>query len=341
MVKDRIKKRLLILLALLSLQSCSKSDKDVVPLEGDKRAQYNRRIPKDNISMKQVNLEMDKIAKNSKKYNQEYDAYQKYESTEAPISLKEMKKLKRKPILNPQEIDTISGSDHSQAHPQPSNNKVIQKKAKFSKKPCMEAHCNLPEAIKYNKQNKTQTNTVAKNDNSNKTNTTKDTLIGNTALAASKTPSQTSNSKEVIKTNIPKAQNLPEIAPRDATTPTKIEISLPSISIPKTENMVKNNAEKQQPLNKETETTQPKTLTEKIIKGEVDKKNTPTLAPQNDNIGNISPPPPPSTVSGTSDIAPIAKINEQPTESKIDSINLLLIDCYYKIKLKIRNFLFN
>ena len=128
--------KILLFGLMLVTQSCSNSD-----LVIDKNLQQgtsensNRRAPEDNI---QRNQSVEVVKDTSlKRADKNYDVYQNYQSNNPPVSLSDLKKLKRHPVLNARELNT-----RQHKHP----------KKKKAKAPHVDGNCNLQEVINYNKQ---------------------------------------------------------------------------------------------------------------------------------------------------------------------------------------------
>ncbi len=123
---------------MLALQSCSNSDVVV-----DKNMQQstsknsNRRAPEGNAVGSQ--LSEPKSDTSLKRSDKDYDVYQNYQSNDVPVSLGELKKLKRHPVLNTRELNSTRRHKTTKT----------KKKAKI---PHIDANCNLQEVINYNKQ---------------------------------------------------------------------------------------------------------------------------------------------------------------------------------------------
>ena len=137
-VKANLVIKLAIIISALIFQGCS-SSKDNSPI---KRAPTKN---PNNISLAQSNqMSGAQDALSIKRADSNYDTYQNYQSINAPISLKEMKKLKRRPVLNIQELNNLMDNN---ANNKPTENRHIDN----VKAPCIEENCNLQEIIKYNK----------------------------------------------------------------------------------------------------------------------------------------------------------------------------------------------
>ena len=137
-VKANLIIKLAIIISALIFQGCS-SSKDNSPI---KRAPTKN---PNNISLAQANqMSAAQDALSVKRADSNYDTYQNYQSIDAPISLKEMKKLKRRPVLNIQELNNLMDNN---VNNKPRENHHIDN----VKAPCIEENCNLQEIIKYNK----------------------------------------------------------------------------------------------------------------------------------------------------------------------------------------------
>jgi hypothetical protein len=137
-VKANLIIKLAIIISALIFQGCS-SSKDNSPI---KRAPTKN---PNNLSLaqaKQMSAAQDALS--VKRADSNYDTYQNYQSIDAPISLKEMKKLKRRPVLNIQELNNLMDNN---ANNKPRENHHLDN----VKAPCIEENCNLQEIIKYNK----------------------------------------------------------------------------------------------------------------------------------------------------------------------------------------------
>lgn len=134
--------KIILIISIFSLQGCSSQNKEKTP---------SRRSPGGNPNAIQVMNAKNNEALNEsmsvKRSDNNYDIYQDYQSINAPISLNEMKRIKRRPKLNIKELnDLMDNKSNNHKARQETPNKTIEEA------PCTEAHCDLQKVIKYNKQ---------------------------------------------------------------------------------------------------------------------------------------------------------------------------------------------
>jgi hypothetical protein len=314
----------LLFISALFLHGC-KSDEGSLAPKAANNDPLNRRVPSDNAKVaKSINMAMDNVAKEIKKVDPDYDAYQSYESVDAPISLKEMKKIKRRPVLNVQELNNISVTAPKDVH-KPVISNTNPKKAKFQKKPCTEAHCNLQEVIKYNKEQKLEKDNSAKQDSV--------PAVSEPAISAiSDKPKE--SVPQAIPTNMP-VNFKPIVRSADVVSPAispaktnadlksveeiKPESKLPAVSLPE---IKISNDKNVMPVPLKS---QPKTEASKETSSPLKDVSKPDIAQVQQEVKSPDSKAP----------AAIVKIKDSNEGKKLESINILLIDCYYTIKNKI------
>lgn len=127
----------LLLIIIASLSACSGKTDNTTP----------RRSPSDNPNSPSIGQAAGYQSKKNeiKKSNGDFDTYQNYQSADAPVSLKEIKKNRRRPVLNVQELNGLM-------------DKNFKKLANFAsegnpaeKANCTEDKCELKKVINYNK----------------------------------------------------------------------------------------------------------------------------------------------------------------------------------------------
>lgn len=138
-LKKELLPRWLLYLAIASLFACSKKT-ETAP----------RRSPSSNPSSASVEKSVSEYQskKNEvKKVNGDFDTYQNYESIDAPLTLKELKKNRRRPVLNVQELNSLMDKNFKNS----SNIKNLNTSQTFEKASCTEEKCELKKVINYNK----------------------------------------------------------------------------------------------------------------------------------------------------------------------------------------------
>ncbi len=160
--------KILLIASTLLFQSCSKKENKYVS---------TRRTPTDNaLALNSLQGRADIALNDSikvKRAKEDYDAYQNYQSVDAPVSLKDLKKVKRRPVLNIKELNDIMDDSSKNNHRKKTQHSHVSHEESATK-PCTEAHCDLKKVIKYNKQQANKNTPTSKNiDPDSKKNKTK------------------------------------------------------------------------------------------------------------------------------------------------------------------------
>lgn len=358
-----IKVLLVALLAFLS--SCSRKETS------------NRRLPKDNANNLEYSFSDSEDDSKVKRVDDYYDAYQKYQSNDAPVSLKDLKKVRRRPVLNIQELNDIMDNSYNKSHVNNSHKHSENEHLHDSQIPCTESDCDIERTIQYNKRKAKKYKLKAKK-HSNDLNNSNSSQIAETTKIKEAQPSANDKNKQITIqakekqteasitsapvapiTQSPSAMQAPttnnKIA-QDSTAPIQkandqnttqsapiAKPSLPPINLPEANVATPTTA----PQQKIEPAPQPVVTTPTIIKpAPVISADTPVLKPaiappivkqpavapttQNNNI-NITP------VQPTNAPVAVAKLNKYTKETKLDTLNNLLVKYIFTIKSKIVN----
>lgn len=340
--------KIILIISIFFLQGCSSQNKEKTP---------SRRSPGGNPNAIQVinakNNEALNESMSVKRSDNDYDIYQDYQSINAPISLNEMKRIKRRPKLNIKELnDLMDNKSNNHKARQETPNKTIEEA------PCTEAHCDLQKVIKYNKQ-KAKTKIIV-NSNSAKeivTSAPKPVVAMPVQSAISSKPSelpkpvampvQPAVSSKPLE--LPKPIAMPvqpavsskpsELSPKPAIVPVSLPEIKPVASLPKINASVNQPevvAPVQQPIVGNTSSemlAKRKKVLSEAIKDDVSEETLyPNLTPV--DIPKVVMPKLTPPVAAPAPAA-IAKFTESKTDMDLSSLNEVLIRCYFTVKNKI------
>ncbi|MEK6733903.1 MAG: hypothetical protein AABY27_02215 [Pseudomonadota bacterium] len=129
--------KILIITFAFALQGCYSNDTSAV----------TRRAPSQNPGENDQNntVSSNRFSTPPKKYNSDFDAYQEYESNDAPVRLSDLKQVRRRPVLNIQELNDIMDNQYAK------KTRKDKKPQNIEKVTCEDENCDLKEVIKYNK----------------------------------------------------------------------------------------------------------------------------------------------------------------------------------------------
>lgn len=139
--------KIFIIIFSLCIQSCTASNIN----KQDKDANRRRSPAENTASVASPRSDMVHKKEQIKKSDEAFDAYQNYQSLNAPISIEQIKKIKRAPVLNIQELNNIMDNTPNNVIHKP----IVKPKAKIKhvvKKQHIDEDGNLAEIIKNNKQ---------------------------------------------------------------------------------------------------------------------------------------------------------------------------------------------
>ena len=286
--------KILILISLAFSQGCS-----------DKKASNkyvtSRRAPELNpiIDSSEAKKNRDLKAQASvRRAKDEYDTYQDYQSNEAPVSLKDIKRIKRRPVLNIKELNAIMDSKSQGYHAKKTKSHTSKNTVEHSKKTCTEAHCDLKKVINYNKQQAKKTSAAVPTASEESVKYKSKTIVSapsmptvvmpKVIMPASSTPVE---AKPIVSApSIPTAV-MPKVIVPASSTPVEAK---PIVSAPSTSAMII-----------------PERVTQDLPK-----------------VGSPSAP-----VANE----PMSKFTESQSKNKIGTVNTLLIKFYFNIKNKIHS----
>ncbi len=110
-----------------------------------------RRNPSDNPNAQSYDLAkkiQQEQLKKVKRQDNNFDTYQNYQSIDAPISLKEIKQNRRRPVLNVRELNSLMDRNFKS---RPSKTTQEMDDSLSEKPTCSDESCDLQKVIKYNK----------------------------------------------------------------------------------------------------------------------------------------------------------------------------------------------
>ena len=327
--------KILLIISVAFSQGCS-----------DKKANNkyitSRRAPESNPMIddsQQEKIMAQKDQASVKRAKGEYDAYQDYQSNEAPVSLKDLKRIKRRPVLNIKELNAIMDSKSNGHHIKKSKSHTSHNIVDHSKKPCTEAHCDLKKVITYNKQQAKKVSTTAAVVPSSPSTVMpkvvvqaspaakemKPVVLNSSAEVSHIVPSSPSIMPKVVVPASPAAKEMKPVVHNSSAEVSPIVPSSPSAVMPKV--VVPTTAAKEISHVVPSLPVMPKVISpippipavNSVVNAkELSKVDAPSAVP---NLGN----------------EPVAKFTESQSKNKIGTVNTLLIKFYFNIKNKIHS----
>ncbi len=336
--------KLLFLTLLTVLSSCSRKEAPA------------RRLPQGNANSLDYNFSDAQNDQKVKRVDEYYDAYQRYQSNEAPVSLQDLKKVRRRPVLNIQALNDIMDSSYSKTHQEKPHQRAEEEYLDDAQTPCTESDCDIEKTIKYNKRKAKKHKFKAKKQNHDsaqaaentkaKAATKKTNLAKISPATTEPQPKLTQAAPAAVKeqSTSPKQVNTEKTLGNAATTMKNVIPALPPVSLPEATIIAKPALDSAKQVEIATKPVAPKTIApvapaqpqampvapiiaKPTITSPSTVKNETAASTENSNILNT----PPST---TAPVA-VAKLNKYTKETKLDTFNNLLVKYIFTIKSKI------